>query len=59
MRVQTSKIQVKTVTADLTTNYDAEMNASLAEKIKNVREHNFEGGASNSKYWIRIRTEAT
>ena len=39
----------KTVTADLTTNYDAEMNASLAEKIKNVREHNFEGGASNSE----------
>ena len=29
----------KTVTADLTTNYDAEMNTSLAEKIKNVREH--------------------
>ena len=29
----------KTATADLTTNYDAEMNTSLAEKIKNVREH--------------------
>ena len=49
----------KTVTADLTTNYDAEMNTSLAEKIKNVREHNFEGDANNSEYWIRILTEAT
>ncbi|PFX15372.1 hypothetical protein AWC38_SpisGene20401 [Stylophora pistillata] len=39
----------KTVTADLTTNYDAETNTSLAEKIKNVREHNFEGGANNSE----------
>ena len=39
----------KTVTADLTTNYDAEMNTSLAEKIKNVRDHNFEGGANNSQ----------
>ena len=39
----------KTVTADLTTNYDAEMNTSLAEKIKNVREHNFEDGASDSE----------
>ena len=35
------------MTADLTTNYDAETNISLAEKIKNVCEHNFEGGASN------------
>ena len=43
----------------LTTNYDAEMNISLAEKIKNVREHNFEGDANNSEYWIRILTEAT
>ena len=25
------------------------MNTSLAEKIKNVREHNFEGGANNSE----------
>ena len=33
----------KTVTADFTTNYDAETNTSLTEKIKNVREHNFEG----------------
>ena len=49
----------KTVTADLTTNYDAEMNTSLAEKIKNVREHNFEVDANNSEYWIRILTEAT
>ena len=39
----------KTVTADLTTNYDAEMNTSLAEKIKNVLEHNFEGGANDSE----------
>ena len=39
----------KTVTADLTTNYDAETNTSLTEKIKNVREHNFEGGANNSE----------
>ena len=37
------------MTADLTTNYDAETNTSLAEKIKNVREHNFEGGANNSE----------
>ena len=37
------------MTADLTTNYDAEKNTSLAEKIKNVREHNFEGGANNSE----------
>ena len=39
----------KAVTAYLTTNYDAETNTSLAEKIKNVREHNFEGGANNSE----------
>ena len=40
----------KTVTADLTTNYDAEANTSLAEKkIKKVRERNFEGGANNSE----------
>ena len=39
----------KTVTADFTTNYDAETNTSLTEKIKNVREHNFEGGANNSE----------
>ena len=39
----------KTVTADLTTNYDAEMNTSLAEKNKNVRDHDFEGGANNSE----------
>ena len=25
------------------------MNTSLAEKIKNIREHNFEGGANNSE----------
>ena len=37
-----------TVTGDLTTNFDVEKNSSLAEKIKNVREHNFEGGANNS-----------
>ena len=37
------------MTADLTTNYDAETNTSLAEKIKNVREHNFKGGANNSE----------
>ena len=39
----------KPVTADLTTNYDAETNTSLAVKIKNVREHNFEGGSNNSE----------
>ena len=39
----------KTVTADLTTNYDAEINISLDEKIKNVREHNFENGANDSE----------
>ena len=39
----------KTVTADLTTNYDDETNTSLAEKIKNVREQNFEGGVNNSE----------
>ena len=39
----------KTVRADLTTNYNVETNTSLAEKIKNVREHNFEGGANNSE----------
>ena len=44
----------KTVTANLTTNYDAGTNTSLAKKIKNVREHKFEGGANN-----RILTTAT
>ena len=42
---------------DLTTNYDAETNISLAEKIKNVSEgseHNFEGGG-NSELDKRIR----
>ena len=39
----------KPVKADLTTNYDAETNTSLAVKIKNVREHNFEGGSNNSE----------
>ena len=39
----------KPVTADLTTNYDAETNTSLAVKIKNVREHSFEGGSNNSE----------
>ena len=48
----------KTVTADLTTNYDAEMNTSLSEKIKNVRDHNFEGGTNNSEL-DKILTEAT
>ena len=43
------KITGKTVTADLTTNYDAEINISLDEKIKNVREHNFENGANDSE----------
>ena len=38
------------MTADLTTNYDAETNTLLAEKIKNAREHNFEGGTNNSKF---------
>ena len=40
----------KTVTAGLTTNCDAETNTSLAEKIKNVCGHNFEGGANDSKF---------
>ena len=39
----------KPVTADLTTNYDAETNTSLAVKIKNIREHDFEGGSNNSE----------
>ena len=39
----------KAVTADSTKNYDAEMNTSFAEKIKNVLEHNFEGGANDSE----------
>ena len=41
----------KTVTADLTTNYAAETNTSLAEKFKNVRKQNInsEGGANNSE----------
>ena len=39
----------KTVTADLKTDYYAEMNTSLAEKIKNVGEHNFEDGANDSE----------
>ena len=39
----------KTVTADFTTNYDAETNTSLTEKIENVREHNSESGANNSE----------
>ena len=39
----------KTVTADLKTNYYAEMNTSLAEKIKNVGEHNFEDGANDTE----------
>ena len=39
----------KPVKADLKTNYDAETNTSLAVKIKNVREHNFEGGSNNSE----------
>ena len=41
----------RTVTADFTTNYDAETNTSLTEKIKNVREHNFESGANNSELY--------
>ena len=39
----------KNVTADLTTNYDAETNTSRAEKIKNVHEHNLEGCANNGE----------
>ena len=39
----------KTVTADLKTDYYAEMNTSLAEKIKNVGEHNFEDGTNDSE----------
>ena len=45
----TSNYENKTMTADLTTNYDAETNTSFAEKIKNAREHNLEGGANNSE----------
>ena len=37
------------MTADLTTNYDAETNTSHAEKIKNVHEHNLEGCANNGE----------
>ena len=39
----------KNVTADLTTNYDAETNSSRAEKIKNAHEHNLEGCANNGE----------
>lgn len=39
----------KTVTSDLTTNYDAGASTSLAKWIKNVCEHNLEGGANNSE----------
>ena len=39
----------KTVPANLTTNYDTETNTSFSEKVKNVREHNFKGGANNSE----------
>ena len=45
----TSNYENKTMTADLTTNYDAETNTLFAEKIKNAREHNLEGGANNSE----------
>ena len=48
----------KPVTADLTTNYDAETNTSLAVKIKNVREHNSKVVLTTAN-WIRILTEAT
>ena len=41
------------VSADLTTKYDAEKNTSLAEKIKIVREHNFEGGANNGELDVK------
>ena len=39
----------KNVTADLTTNHDAETNTSHAEKIKNVHEHNLGGCANNGE----------
>ena len=42
-----------TVTADLTINYDVEKNTSLAEKIKNVGEYNFESGANNCELDIK------
>ena len=42
-----------TVTADLTINYDVEKNTSLAEKIKNVGEYNFESGANDCELDIK------
>ena len=42
-----------TVTADLTINYNVEKNTSLAEKIKNVGEYNFESGANDCELDIK------
>ena len=42
-----------TVTPDLTINYDVEKNTSLAEKIKNVGEYNFESGANDCELDIK------
>ena len=47
------------MTTDFTTNYDAETNTSLAEKIKNVREHNFGSGTNNSELNKDAVTQAT
>ncbi|CAH3166392.1 unnamed protein product, partial [Pocillopora meandrina] len=44
------RVQQLVLSSDLTTNYDAETNTLLAEKIKNAREHNFEGGTNNSEF---------
>ena len=37
----------KTMTTDLTINYDTKTNTSDVEKIKNLREQKFEGEANN------------
>ena len=39
-----------TVTANLTINYDVEKNTSLAKKIKNVGEYNFESGSNDCEF---------
>ena len=49
----------KTVTADLTTNYDAEANTSLAEKKSRKSVNTTSKVALTTANWIRILTEAT
>ena len=48
----------KPVTADLTTNYDAEMNTSLAKKSR-IFMNTISKVALTTAIWIRILTEAT